>query len=185
MEDHRHESVFYFVKHIGFFTAFLGFSVFFAPASVATPAPENTANNTLTVTASINSSCSVSAATLAFGVYAPESGSAVSGSTDIPVTCTAGTNFQLGLNTGSHSGNGTGSTTRAMKGSGGLYYLSYELYQDISHHTVWGNTIVTEPTARSGTGSAINLTVYGQIPANQTTAPPDSYADSVTATVTY
>lgn len=181
MKTHRETTVFYIMKRILFFTIPLGCSPLCPPASFAA-----TATNTLSVTASVDASCSVGGAILAFGSYAPIANTALTGTASIPVTCTEGTAFQLGLDTGLNTADATSGTTRAMKGSGGEYYLSYELYQNTSHTTVWGDTPTTEPASLNGTGSAVDLTVYGQIPAGQTAALPDSlYSDIVTATVTY
>jgi spore coat protein U-like protein len=181
VKAHRDTTVFYIIKRILFFTIPLGCSTLCPPASFAA-----TATNTLSVTASVDASCSVGAATLAFGAYAPTADTALTGSASIPVTCTEGTAFQLGLDTGLYTADATSGTTRAMKGSSGAYYLSYELYQDTSDTTIWGDTPTTEPMSVNGTGSAVDLTVYGRIPAGQTTALPDNlYSDTVTATVTY
>jgi spore coat protein U-like protein len=62
--------------------------------------------------------------------------------------------------------------------------LSYSLFSNSVHTTNWGNTVGTDTVAGTGTGSVQSLTVYGQVPAGQFTKP-GSYADTITATVTY
>jgi spore coat protein U-like protein len=62
--------------------------------------------------------------------------------------------------------------------------LTYSLYQDSGHATVWGNTIGTNTVTGTGTGIAQTLTVYGQIPATQYAAP-GAYTDTVNVTLTY
>jgi spore coat protein U-like protein len=46
----------------------------------------------------------------------------------------------------------------------------------------WGNTQGTDTLSGTGTGAQQTLTVYGEVPAQQTPSP-DSYKSTVTATV--
>lgn len=61
-------------------------------------------------------------------------------------------------------------------------YLLYELYQDESKTTIWGNT---DDTALSlnGTGSAGNVNVHIKIPGGQN-VPAGNYQDTVSVTAT-
>jgi spore coat protein U-like protein len=70
-----------------------------------------------------------------------------------------------------------------MIDTGNTRYLSYFLYQDSGHSTVWGNTAGTGKDD-TGDGTAKALTVYGVIPKNQN-LPASSYTDTVVATVTF
>ena len=65
-----------------------------------------------------------------------------------------------------------------------VQYLSYALYQDSGRSTNWGNVVGTSTLAGTGTGSAVGVTVYGRITANQQAAL-GSYSDTITVTVTY
>jgi len=62
--------------------------------------------------------------------------------------------------------------------------LSYNLFQDSAHSQPWGNGSGNGSVA-SGSGSGISqiLTVYGLTNGYQ--APPNSYSDTVTATLTF
>lgn len=142
-----------------------------------------TATGTLSVTASVSATCTVGAASLAFGSYDPSSASPLQISTTIPVTCTDGTSYQVGLSAGA----GATTTSRSMTGvtSGNTTPLAYGLYQDAGYTTNWGNTPGTDtPAAAIGTGSTVLIPVYGEIAPGQY-VPPDSYSDTVVATVTY
>jgi spore coat protein U-like protein len=60
---------------------------------------------------------------------------------------------------------------------------TYGLFQDSAHSQVWGSTIGTN-TVSGGNGASPTQMVYGLITAGQT-SPPGSYADTVTATITF
>jgi spore coat protein U-like protein len=72
-----------------------------------------------------------------------------------------------------------------MSGAGG--YLSYELYSDSTRQTVWGVGAgtggVTEAAAPSST--AVNYTIYGQVPGAQSLPVGTDYADTVLVTVNF
>jgi spore coat protein U-like protein len=61
--------------------------------------------------------------------------------------------------------------------------MGYFLYQNSARTTVFGNDATTG-FGQTGTGLNANLTVYGQVTGGQNAAP-GSYADTVTATVTF
>ena len=69
----------------------------------------------------------------------------------------------------------------------GANVLSYELYSDSGRLSVWGVGTgtggVMEPAAPSAT--AVNYTVYGQVPGGQNAAAATNYADSVAVTVNF
>jgi spore coat protein U-like protein len=146
-------------------------------AANVSKAQANTATGTIAVSATVLSFCAVVTLPLAFGNY---SQAALNATTTLTVTCTSGTTYNVGLDTGI----GTGATVAARKMSYLTNTLTYGLYSDSGHSVVWGNTIGTNTIAGTGTGLVQTLTVYGQIPASQTVAP-GAYVDTVTATVTY
>ena len=141
------------------------------------------ASASLSVSASVINNCTISTAALAFGSYDPvvaNASSSLDATGTITVACTKGATSTLGLNLG---GNASGSTRRLTDGSGN--YLTYEMYQDSSRSTVWGNSgaaLLTPAAAPSK--AARNFTVYGRIPSNQDVSA-GSYTDSVTATVNF
>jgi spore coat protein U-like protein len=66
---------------------------------------------------------------------------------------------------------------------GATDYLTYELYQNSAHSTVWGNTSGTG-VANTGNGTQQSITVYGTVDAGQN-VPAGSYSDTVVATVSF
>lgn len=137
-----------------------------------------TATSNFAVTATVQSSCTISAGPLAFGTYTVAAASTATSS--ISVTCTNSTGYNVGLNAGSTPLATV--TTRQMVN--GANTLNYTLYSDSGRTKNWGNTIGTDTVTGTGSGAAQTLTVYGTVPAAQF-ATPGSYADTVTATITY
>lgn len=140
-----------------------------------------TATTTFKVTATVASSCKVTATDLDFGAYDPLA-VARDGTSSITATCTAQTPYEIGLS----AGTGTpATTTRAMTGSDGAStQLDYELYSDTTRSAIWGAPGGATVAQSALTGGALNYTVYGRIPASQY-VPAANYADTVTVTVTY
>lgn len=138
----------------------------------------STANMNVKIT--IQNACDVSTVaptTLDFGTQGPLT-AAVYNTSTITVTCTNGASYNVGLD-GGGAANVNG---RVMKN--GTNTVSYQLYSDSGHNTVWGNTIGTDTVTSTGTGTQQTFTVYGEVPA-QTTPPAGAYTDTVAVTVTY
>jgi spore coat protein U-like protein len=135
---------------------------------------------TLPITASIAARCTVTAATVAFGVYDPTANSDQNGS--ITIQCTKGTTATIALDDGLSVGARQMTRTAAPFDT-----LGYELYSDVAGGTVWGDGGALGPTvAYSATTSAPStLTVFGRIPSGQNNASVGSYADTVAVTVTF
>lgn len=93
----------------------------------------------------------------------------------IQVSCSANTSWRVTLNDGLNALSGT----RRM--ASGANRINYDLYRDAAHQQRWGNT---STTGVAGTTAEQSLTVHGRIPA-QPDAPPGSYGDVITVTVTY
>jgi spore coat protein U-like protein len=129
------------------------------------------------ITATVASSCSVSATTLAFGNYVLAQ---LDGSSTITATCTNGTTYTIGLDAGTFSGATT--STRKMTGPSASG-LSYSLYSDATRATNWGN-VTGSWVSGIGSGAAQVLSVFGRIPASQT-ALIGSYTDTITVTITF
>jgi spore coat protein U-like protein len=132
-----------------------------------------TATATFTVTATVQATCSVAATPLAFGTYIPTAASA--NTATVTVTCTNTTPYTLGLN----AGTATGATVTNRSMVNGAVLLNYGLFTDSGHTTNFATL-----ASANGTGAAVVTTVYGQVPAGQYVAP-NTYTDTITATVTY
>lgn len=144
-----------------------------------------TATSTLAVTATVAASCTMTGGTLPFGSF-NVMGAAVDAQTTFTATCTAATPYVIGLNAGS----GVGATTidrKMTRTAGGTETLNYSLFSDTTRLANWGNgtTVAAGELAGTGSGVAQTITVYGRIPAGQTSVPAASYADTITATVNY
>jgi spore coat protein U-like protein len=135
----------------------------------------------MNVSATVQSSCLISASAMAFGSYDPVNASPTNATSSITVTCTTGTSFVVGLSAGS----ATGATVSARQMSNAAPRLNYSLFTDSSRTSNWGNTPGVDALAPvTATGSPSVITVYGRIAAQQN-IPAGSYSDTVTVTVTY
>jgi spore coat protein U-like protein len=147
----------------------------------STGARAATATSSFTVQVTITASCTiVSTATLNFGGSVGVLTANVDVSTTLQVQCTNTTPYNIGHN----AGIGTGATVAARLMTSGANTITYSLYKDSGHVTVWGNTVGIDTQAATGTGAAQTYTVYGRIPP-QTTPAPATYSDTITVTVTY
>lgn len=143
------------------------------------PARSATVSTNFAVKATVLASCSVTAADLDFGVYAP-GGSDATASTTIDVTCSNGTPYTIALDGGSAHD----VAARAMS-DGAAHNLAYGLYTDASFATVWGDgTASSVTTSGTGDGAVQPCTVFGKIPAGQYVVPA-TYTDEISVTVTY
>jgi spore coat protein U-like protein len=123
-------------------------------------------------------SCSAYASGIAFGSYVASAAIDITGT--VTVTCPNGTAYNVSLNAGMGTGGTT--TTREMSGSNSAT-LGYQMFQNSSHTTNWGNTVGTNTVAGTGTGNAQTYNIYAVLPAGQYDAP-GSFTDTITASVT-
>ena len=150
------------------------------------PADAATTTGTLTVNATLLSSCNVSGSVLNFGsTIDPLSASVpVDASSTMSVQCTNTTPYAVSLNAGANAGGASAFSNRNMK-HGTSNLLGYQLYLDSGRSTVWGDGTASSSTlAGTGTGSSQTLTIYGRLP-SLTGAVPGGYTDTVTVTITY
>jgi spore coat protein U-like protein len=160
-----------------------GLGVLTGLAFVGGPADATTSiTQSLSVSMTITAQCIFTSTTptLAFasnGVLTAN----VDATATVSVQCTNSLPFNIGLDAGTTTGGTT--TTRLMAG-GSSETIQYKLFQDANHMTNWGNTIGTDTNSLTGTGAAVNYTIYGRV-APQSTPSASSYTDTVTITVTY
>jgi spore coat protein U-like protein len=161
-----------FILRVGAAAAFV--AVLAAPQI----ASAGSTGTSLGVSATVAPNCTVAAnPTLAFGNYI---GQQLDAQQDIVVTCTSGTTFRVLLDKGL---NGATTSARQMSDGSG-HTLNYALYSDSSRGSNWGNNDPTDTTGGTGTGASQNVTVYGRIPASQT-SPLAVYGDTVGVTITF
>ena len=152
------------------------------PLARAATYANGTATATLNVTLTLQANCTISATPLNFGTNGVLA-SALNQQTNVAVTCTNTTPYNVGLDAGTVAGSTVASRLMAGTTTGNTgTTVGFELYQDAGRATVWGNTQGTNTVAGTGTGSAQSISIYGQVPA-QATPQPDTYQTTVTATV--
>jgi spore coat protein U-like protein len=135
---------------------------------------------TFTAQIAIAAACAIdSASSLNFGTQGMLAAN-VDQSSTIQVTCTNTTPYTIGLD----AGRGSGATVAARKLTSGGNTVSYALYADAAHTTIWGNTPSSDTVAGTGNGSAQSFTVYGRVPP-QGAPVPGNYSDTITVTVMY
>ena len=148
----------------------------------ASKAYAGTASAVMNVTARVTNSCTISAATLAFGDYDPTAAGAISGTSTLQVTCTLGSVASIALDQGAQAAAGSTATAPARQMASGAERLAYTLYQDATHLIPWGAGLAAQ--AYAGLGVSTNVTVYGRIAAQQLVRA-GNYTDVVTATITF
>ncbi|UPG92138.1 spore coat U domain-containing protein [Luteibacter aegosomaticola] len=149
-------------------------------------ASAGTATSNLDVSATVAASCTIDATGgLAFGTYDPvvtNKATALDGQGTINTVCTNGATAVVTLDEGSHADDAStpAAPVRRML-AGTNQFLSYNLYTDNAHGTVWNGTTGQDVT---GSGDNVATTVYGSIPAGQN-ASANTYNDTVKATITF
>jgi len=153
------------------------------PCTSGTSNSNSSGNFIVASTATVQPFCSVTATNMSFGGSVGVLTSAVPATSTITATCTYGDSYTIALNKGTTSG-ASFTTSRLMAGSGSAT-VQYQLYTNPTYSAVWGDgTSGTSTSGGTGTGSAQNYTVYGQVPPQPTPAP-NTYSDTITVTVTY
>jgi spore coat protein U-like protein len=140
------------------------------------------ADATLGVSADVTDNCTIAASpTVSVGSYNALAGNIPATGT-LTVACTTGAVATIALDTGANSGHATGTTRAMTDGSGD--YLSYELYQDSGHTTLWGTDDNAAVESAAVSTTAVDYTVYALVPASQD-VPSGTYSDSVAVTVSF
>lgn len=146
---------------------------------LAPPAMAGTKTASMSVSAVVNSACSVVATPVAFGLY-ETTGAAVDADGQVAVTCAVGTAYAVGLNAGAAAS----ASTAARKLDSSAGQLSYNLYQDAARSVVWGNAVGADTVSGTYAAGQQPLTVHGRIAGGQPAAA-GAYSDTVTVTITY
>jgi len=137
-------------------------------------------------------SCTMSATNIAFGSNNFNSGSDVSSSGTMTLTCNgAPKNKTIRMCVSIVGGSAHNSSTRLMNGPG-TPQLSYQLYSDASHTTVWGSWPlalygggVTWDIFSTGPNVTATKTFYGLAQGNQTSIIPGAYNSTLNLFFTY
>lgn len=167
------------VARSGLAVGFVLVGMFCMPAAQA-----GTATANLDVSASIAANCTISTNPLAFGAYDPISTNAstpLTATGSIQTTCTNGASANITLDQGANPDTGSTASVPLRRMVNGSNFMNYDLYSDSGDTTTFDGTTGVNVT---GTGAAVDTTVYGSVPAGQN-LPTGSYADTVVATVTF
>lgn len=136
-----------------------------------------TTTTTFNVSATVQATCSITATSMAFGVY---TGALINSTSSLSVTCTNTTAYNIGLD----AGTALGATVTTRKMSNGAATVGYGLFRDGGRTSNWGNTVGSDTASGTGNGVVQGVTVYGQMAAGQIAAP-GPYSDTITAIVSY
>jgi len=134
-------------------------------------------------------SCSVTTTSLAFGTHQPLSGSATDSVGSVRVACGGVAGLLIPYTVGLSAGGSGNVAARRM--SSGAHTLGYALYSDAGRTTPWGDVSGGLLLSSSilldvlGLAPVSTHSVYGRIPAGQTTTVPGVYSDTLTVTLTY
>ncbi len=157
-----------------------------ALALLAALPAQATTNKTATfvVSLTVSSDCSISANPLPFGTATSALAvTAMTHSTSLSVTCSSGTGYTLSLDKGNTTGSAI--TSRLMGGTGSnTQTVQFQLYIDSGLSNVFGDGTNGSTVSGTGTGSAVSVPIYGQVPAQPIPAA-DSYSTTETATISF
>lgn len=154
-------------------------------------ASAGTASGTLTVSATVNTNCTVNSPTLTFSAIDPTAGTNSTGSATLSVKCTKGTTLvDIKLGPGAHQ---IASGLRQVNNS--TNNMAYSLCTDsaVPCVTPWGDSTTAGIGNKLGSGfsaftsvnTAQTFTVYGYILAAAEDVPAATYTDSVAVTVDF
>ncbi len=162
-------------------------------AFVSSGAVAGQATSDLTVTATVNTSCTINTSPVSFGDYSPANAQPTYVAGSVTVACVKGSTPVISLGGGLNPGVNPGE--RAMKNTTGNDLLSYFLYKPAStvpntactttETNPWGSVGAErfEPGVATGI-AASTYSICGKIPAEQDVST-GSYQDTVTATVEF
>lgn len=160
-----------------------------ASLAVAAAGHAATDSTTFKVKIVITESCSISTTAPSDVVFGTVARTSTTSNYDaagaLNVNCSAGTPYAIGLTGGANS-TGTPAAPaagdRRMKHATASVYVPYDLYQNSTRTTFWGNGTANSLSG-TGTGASVAVPVYGRLTNVNFAA--GSYEDTVTATITY
>ena len=164
------------------------FVITLAVMLAATSAMAGSKTSSMAVSATIASSCVITAHPLAFGTYDPLGANASSDATQtttVTVQCVEELPATLTLDQGLYPATGSTATVplrRMQCFDLDQNYLNYFLYRDAAHTLVWGAN--TNAVTITGDGNPHDYTAYAVLPAGQIQES-GGFADTVVATVSY
>lgn len=155
------------------------------PSVASLPALAATDSTTFKVLIEIIESCTISditATDVDFGTYTRNETTDVDAQGTLNVNCPVGTTYNIGLDAGLNPVDTTAAAANRRMISG-ANLIPYGLYRDSARTLFWGDVIGTDTLSGTGTGTTVEVPVYGRTPSIDFA--PGSYEDTVTATITY
>ncbi|WP_170935918.1 MULTISPECIES: Csu type fimbrial protein [unclassified Pandoraea] len=156
------------------------FYLLFAPACGGTGFSNGT-TNAFTVNVTVVNNCTINATGLTFG---PSSTlrNTLTAQGSLGVQCTNNDAYQILLSSGVSGQVGA----RTMKGQSLGATIPYQLYTDNTYAAAWGDgTGGTSTYLGTGTGALVSIPIYGRILPQPSTPAPDTYKDTITATIQF
>jgi len=152
--------------------------VLVAGALAARPAAAATTTGTMSVRASVELNCRITASAMEFGTYTAGRATDLDANGSVTFAGCNGADLSLALDGGSSNDIGN----RTMRSAGGQT-LRYQLYRNAARSSVAGRGTqqITATAAASGSGS---LVIYGRIFAGQS-VPPGAYSDTINLVLTF
>ena len=133
-------------------------------------------------TAEAAPTCTISATSVSFGSYDVFASSATDSTGTVTITCNgAARDVVVSLSTGASGAYNPRTMVR------GGETLSYNLYRDAARTSIWGDGsggTSTYTNANPPNNAAINITVYGRVPAGQDVSA-GNYSDTVSAVINF
>lgn len=163
------------------------FAAAVAGALAAASAQAATTSGSVGISATVGANCILTTVPIAFGVYDPLAGTPRQANGQVQLVCTVGATPSVAIDLGL---NASGAQRRLV--SGGTNFLNYDVFQPTSN-AANAACAYTTPYATVAPGFALtaapstasrSYNICGQIPAGQS-APNGTYADTVTATITF
>lgn len=145
------------------------------------------ATSSFRVTATLDPTCTIQTTPVTFGHYNPLTTHATAPLdiiSSVTIACSKGMATAIGLDRGLHADYAQG-TTRAMKHVSKSEFLSYELYQDAIHTTLWGTIgarLLVPPVAPDT--KPRTFLIFSRIPQAQDVSAGE-YHDTVVAIVNF
>ena len=144
-----------------------------------------------TAAAAVTVNCTVSASSLAFGLYNPLNAAATTSAGNLLLTCSGSGSGSISVTTAVTFSTGLSGTYATRKMFSGSNALNYNMYWSTAYTQVMGDGSggsfagTAGPfTVIAGGSTPVTGTMYGRIPAQQDVQP-GAYVDTVLVTVTY
>ncbi|WP_052281790.1 spore coat U domain-containing protein [Kluyvera genomosp. 1] len=136
------------------------------------------------VTAVVNKQCNINAVNNINLGSVPSTQTNIMGNNYFTMACTNSTPYTIGLSPSNGSSTGSGVLKSQTPALNNADLVPYQLNSTAGiNGAAWGNIASTNTVQGTGTGLAVNQTVYAVAPSANYR--PDTYADTVTINVTY